>query len=493
MSTETAPSFRSDSRRAFRPVFYITAAHMALDFYMVLTPPLWAFFQGHYNLTVAQFAYLPTVIVFCGSITQPFMGYFSDGRDRMALVALGLFVTGIFVSCIGFAPTAYILAVFLIIASFGSSLFHPTAGGLVTALTPHRANLSMAIFLTGGTLGMALASITGTQIVERYGIQYLWLIAIPVLFLAPFILWQSRKVPVHERRATAGKIDFSILRATQTRPLWTLFAISVLRSVIHTGFVSFTAILGASRGWTTSEIGWVFSGYLLSSTLGRITGGYLADRMSQRKLLAFSCASSAIFHAGFCLTDGYLALISFFVAGYLFDLGITTNISLAQRALPHNTSTATGLVMGFSWSMAGLAMIGVGSLAEWTSTATALTVVSMVLIPAALLVALLPSGYGEGKGESAEKIVSVERFTQMKGEVGWFTQRHEGTKRGEGLGTGEAFCIVLWDMSALWLSVVAFCRWRTRSPRIRPGRLLSSFAMQSLRLHNFPICQNAMA
>ena len=402
MSTETAPSFRSDSRGAFRPVFYITAAHMALDFYMVLTPPLWAFFQGHYNLTVAQFAYLPTVIVFCGSITQPFMGYFSDGRDRMALVALGLFVTGIFVSCIGFAPTAYILAVFLIIASFGSSLFHPTAGGLVTALTPHRANLSMAIFLTGGTLGMALASITGTQIVERYGIQYLWLIAIPVLFLAPFILWQSRKVPVHERRATAGKIDFSILRATQTRPLWTLFAISVLRSVIHTGFVSFTAILGASRGWTTSEIGWVFSGYLLSSTLGRITGGYLADRMSQRKLLAFSCASSAIFHAGFCLTDGYVSLIAFFVAGYLFDLGITTNISLAQRALPHNTSTATGLVMGFSWSMAGLAMIGVGSLAEWTSTATALTVVSMVLIPAALLVALLPSGYGEEKGESAD-------------------------------------------------------------------------------------------
>lgn len=408
MSTETAPSLRSDSRETLRPVFYITAAHMALDFYMVLTPPLWAFFQTHFNLTVAQFAYLPTVIVFCGSIAQPFMGYFSDGRDRMALAALGLFATGIFVSCIGFAPTVYILAAFLIFASFGSSLFHPTAGGLVTALTPHRANLSMAIFLTGGTLGMALASITGTQIVERYGIQYLWLIVIPVLFLAPFILWQSRKVPVHERRITAGKIDFSILIKTRslrtifaflnkTRSLWTLFAISVLRSIIHTGFVSFTAILGASRGWTTSEIGWVFSCYLLSSTLGRITGGYLADRMSQRKLLAFSCASSAIFHAGFCLTDGYVSLISFFVAGYLFDLGITTNISLAQRALPHNTSTATGLVMGFSWGMAGLAMIGVGSLAEWTSTATALTVVSMVLFPAALLVALLPAEYSKAR------------------------------------------------------------------------------------------------
>jgi len=391
-NTNTAPSLKN--------VFYVTAAHMMLDFYMTLTPPLWAFFQTHFNLTVAQFAYLPSVIIFCGSITQPFMGYFSDGRDRMALVALGLFISGLFVSCIGFAPTAVVLAIFLIFAAFGSSLFHPTAGGLVTALTPKRANLAMAIFLTGGTLGMTLASITGTQIVERYGIGYLWIIGFPVLILSPFILWLSRKIPKNERRATAGKIDFSVLRAAETRPLWTLYVISVLRSIIHTGFVSFTAIMGASRGWSTGKIGYVFSGYLLASTLGRITGGYLADRMSQRKLLALSCASSAIFHIGFCLTTGPSSLISFFLAGYLFDLGITTNISLAQRALPRNTSTATGLVMGFSWSMAGLAILGVGRLAEWTSTPTALTVVSLFLIPAALLVALLPSKYGTEETEA---------------------------------------------------------------------------------------------
>ena len=157
--------------------------------------------------------------------------------------------------------------------------------------------------------------------------------------------------------------------------------------------------MGASRGWSTGKIGWVFSAYLLSSTLGRISGGYLADRMSQRKLLAISCASSAIFHAGFCLTEGPVSLIFFFLAGYLFDLGITTNIALAQRALPNNTSTATGLVMGFSWSMAGVAILGVGRLAEWTSIPTALTVISMLLIPAALLVAMLPSKYGTAESE----------------------------------------------------------------------------------------------
>ena len=388
---------------SLKPVFYVTAAHMTLDFYMTLTPPLWAYFQTHFNLTVAQFAYLPSVIIFCGSITQPFMGYFSDGRNRMALVAIGLLIAGVFVSAIGFAPSVYVLAIFLIFAAFGSSLFHPTAGGLVTALAPDRANVAMAIFLTGGTLGMAIAAPTGTQIVERFGIEYLWLIVVPVLILAPFILWQARQVPAHQRRMYAGKIDFSVLRSAETRPLWTLFAISVLRSIIHTSFVSFTAIMGASRGWSTGKTGWIFSGYLLSSTLGRIAGGYLADRMSQRKLLAISCASSAVFHAGFCLTEGPYSIALFFIAGFLFDLGITTNIALGQRALPNNTSTATGLMMGFSWSMAGLAIVGVGSLAEYTSTPTALTIVSACLIPATLLVALLPKSYAYRQPEPAVK------------------------------------------------------------------------------------------
>lgn len=379
------------SQTSLRRVWYVTGAHLAIDFYMTLTPPLWAFFKTHFALTVAQFAYLPSAIVFCGSITQPFMGYFSDGRNRMALVALGVLICGVFVSCIGFAPSALFLTLFLIFAAFGSSLFHPTAGGLVTALAPKRANLAMAIFLTGGTLGMTLASVAGTQIVERYGLDYLWIIAIPALILAPFIFYLSRQMSEGEHNTNAGKIDFSVLRAAETRPLWTLYFISVFRSIVHTGFVSFTAILGESRGWSTGKIGWIFSGYLLASTIGRMCGGYLADRMSQRKLLAFSCGTSAIFHVAFCLTEGPVSIACFWMAGFLFDLGITTNIALAQRFLPNNTSTATGLMMGFSWSAAGIAMLGVGRVAEWTSTATALTGVSFFLIPATILVALLPS------------------------------------------------------------------------------------------------------
>ena len=80
------------------------------------------------------------------------------------------------------------------------------------------------------------------------------------------------------------------------------------------------------------------------------------------------------------------------MAGFLFDLGITTNIVLAQRVLPENTSTATGLMMGFSWGTAGLSIPLVGALAESTSIPVALAVVSLALFPATYLVSWLPVG-----------------------------------------------------------------------------------------------------
>ncbi len=376
---------------SLRRVWLLTLAHTAVDFYMLMAPPLYAVFKSLFNLTVFQISFLPSFVSVCGAIAQPFMGYFSDGRNRLILAGLGVLFCGLFVSAIGFAPTVFVLAAFLVMASLGSSLFHPSAGGLVTSYLPGRSNLTMAIFLTGGTLGMSIGPITATQIVERYGLQHMWVCVFPgVVVFGLLYLGGRRHQP--QDSTTGNGISLAALRGKAVRPLWTLYGISVMRSLTHTGFISFIALLGESRGWPTAKIGWVLSGYLISSTLGRICGGYLADRVSARRLLAFSNASSGALHIVFCLITGSLTIPTFFFAGFLFDLGITTNIVLAQQSLPNNTSTATGVVMGFSWGTAGLLMPLVGRLAEYASLTFALASVSTFLFPAALLVAALPSG-----------------------------------------------------------------------------------------------------
>jgi FSR family fosmidomycin resistance protein-like MFS transporter len=383
---------------SFRRVWLLTLAHTAVDFYMLMAPPLYAVFKTRFGLTVFQTSFLPSFASVVGAIAQPFMGYFSDGRNRLILAGLGVLICTLFVSSIGFAPTVYVLAAFLVCAALGSSLFHPTAGGLVTSFLPGRSNLTMAIFLTGGTFGMSLGPITATQIVERYGIGHMWICVFPGLIVFSLLYLTGRT----QRALTdspSGGISLSALREKEMRPLWTLYGISVLRSMTHTGYVSFIALLGASRGWPTGKIGWVLSGYLISNTLGRICGGYLADRVSARRLLAFSNATSGACHIAFCFATGEFTIPTFFLAGFLFDLGITTNIVLAQEIMPKNTSTATGVVMGFSWGTAGLMMPLVGRLAEYASLSIALATVSAFLLPAALLVVALPSAASrEGTG-----------------------------------------------------------------------------------------------
>ena len=247
---------------SFRRVWLLTLAHTAVDFYMLMAPPLYAVFKSHFGLTVFQTSFLPSFASVFGAIAQPFMGYFSDGRNRLILAGVGVLICALFISAIGFAPTVYVLAALLVFAALGSSLFHPTAGGLVTSFLPGRSNLTMAIFLTGGTFGMSLGPITATQIVERYGIDHMWICVFPGLIVFSLLYLTGRAHPAPAESSSPG-ISLSVLRGKEMRPLWTLYGISVLRSMTHTGFVSFIALLGASRGWPTGKIGWVLSGYLI--------------------------------------------------------------------------------------------------------------------------------------------------------------------------------------------------------------------------------------
>jgi len=381
----------SATRHAMRRVWYVSFGHTAIDFYMTLFPPLLATFKDHFGLSLVQASLLPTVVIVFGSIPQPFMGYLGDRKNRMFLAALGVLVCGTFVSSIGFATSAPVLALFLIATSLGSSLFHPTGGGLATAAVPSRASLAMALFLTGGSLGMAIAPVTVSSIVSRYGVERLWILVFPAIVVSAFLFRLARGGAAGENVTPSSRLKLSVLRTAALRPLWILYLISVFRNLVYNAFINFTSVLGKDVwGWSQVKVGWVLSAFLVATLVGRLVGGYLGDRVPPRKLLAASCALSPVFFVGFCYAGGAAALGFFLVAGFFYDTGATTNIILAQRVLPENTSTATGLVMGLAWGATGLLMPVVGMLADALSIPAALSVATVLLLPAAVLVAWLP-------------------------------------------------------------------------------------------------------
>ena len=146
----------------------------------------------------------------------------------------------------------------------------------------------------------------------------------------------------------------------------------------------------------------MLSAFLISSTFGRLVGGYVGDRVSPRKLLALSSILSMPFFVAFAAGREAAPVGLFFVAGFIFETGLSTNIVLAQQILPRNTSMATGLMMGFAWAVAGCLLPVVGLVSDAYTVSFAMTCVSLLLIPAAALVALLPRMGGNNRQTDVE-------------------------------------------------------------------------------------------
>jgi FSR family fosmidomycin resistance protein-like MFS transporter len=66
-------------------------------------------------------------------------------------------------------------------------------------------------------------------------------------------------------------------------------------------------------------------------------------------------------------------------------------IAFAQELVPDRAGTASSLVMGFGWGLAGLGLVAFGSLAELITVPRALDVAALIPLLAAGLALALPA------------------------------------------------------------------------------------------------------
>jgi FSR family fosmidomycin resistance protein-like MFS transporter len=77
---------------------------------------------------------------------------------------------------------------------------------------------------------------------------------------------------------------------------------------------------------------------------------------------------------------------------------------MGQEYMPRHVGTASGLVIGLSVGLGGVAAVALGRLADATSLRTALFAAAAAPIAAVLLAALLPSRRAERRLEPAAEI-----------------------------------------------------------------------------------------
>ncbi len=378
-----------NSRFISTSIVLLTFAHLFNDFYAGFLIPLLSYFQTYLHLSITQVSILPTILAVFGSILQPVFGYLGDRFHKKYFIVAGVLSSAVFMSCICFAPNFIILVLMLIIGASGVASFHPNGAATVAGLSNNRSTFMMSIFLMVGCIGLAVAPVVITLIVSSGGFNKLWLLSLPGIILALVLIKILHGVPKSKNKISLS--DLKILFASTSWPLWIMFLIMFTRSVVITSFMSFMSILFTERGLSIQQSGVTISIFLISGSIGGLIGGYLADKINRKIIIAGSSLLACPLFIWFLHANGTSSMILSGLSGMVIFSASAINILIVQRLCPDMASSVSGISMGLVWGSAGLMLPIIGHIADHYSMRTSLGIVAYILPIARLLVLLLPN------------------------------------------------------------------------------------------------------
>ena len=380
-STADAPSLQTTNGIA--PAYGNLAIHSVAHFFIDLYSSALSAFQPlliqTLGLSLTQAGLLGGALSFSLSVTQPAYGYLSDRYHTKLFTALAPAVAGIFISALGLAPSYPWLILMVLLGGAGIASFHPQGSARATLGIESKRTKWMAVFISSGTLGLALGPLYFSTLATTLGLPGAAWGALPGVLITLILLVYLKEPPREEHHAQTR--DWQALRA-QWRPLTILYFLVFIRSILQITFTQFLPLyLNRERGFSLQQASLGLTLYLASGAAGGFLGGNLADRFGGRAVILASWILSvpclALF---FFITTPWLAFAGLALGGWALLFTIPVNLTMAQALAPGHTGTISALMMGFAWGAAGILFVPLtGFVAERSSLHVALS--SLLVFP----------------------------------------------------------------------------------------------------------------
>jgi FSR family fosmidomycin resistance protein-like MFS transporter len=401
MSTETSvltPSAavrRGVSRQALLILALYSLAHFSIDLYSGAIGVLQPLLISKLSLTLTQAGLLGGVLAFSSSVTQPLYGYLSDRYRSRLFSCLAPAVAAVFICALAVAPSYGAGLLMAVLGGTGVSAFHPQGSSwAAAAFRTHRAKW-MAVFISSGTLGIALSPALFSQWIVRLGFDTLLWAALPGVAVSLVMLGAVR--PPHEISTAPVRpgFDWAPLRAVW-RPLSILYGTVFVRSAVQVTYAQFLALyLHRERGYRLEDAALALTLYLTAGAVGGFVGGPLSDRFGLRRVIMLSFALSVPFILVFFITDSPAGILSLAAGGMILLFTIPVNVTAAQDLVPHQGAVVSALMMGFAWGTAGMIFIPLtGWFAELTSLHAAMAALLVFPVIGFVLTRRLPKEFG---------------------------------------------------------------------------------------------------
>jgi FSR family fosmidomycin resistance protein-like MFS transporter len=335
--------------------------HLTVDSYVGVIPVLYPILIGRFRLSLATVGLVSLAYSGMAAISQPLFGVIAD-RYGTRLTGVALAWTALTFALIGFVQSFPLLLVIACASGLGSGAFHPFAALDVRALLPAwRRSFGMSVYVTAGTVGVALGPLIGIVLFGALGLHGTGVLVIPGVVAGAYLLWRMRSAVPHAARSGAAG------GAGQAIPVFALamvIGVMMSRSWTVNVFQSFTPTWYAQMGYGPSFYGPLATTLVLASAVGTVGCGSLADRFGRRTVILVTLVLSAPAVLLFTLFPGPWAFVSAIFIGFLAASTAPLMLLMAQQLMAARAGLASGLVMGLGFVTGALGVPINGAIAD---------------------------------------------------------------------------------------------------------------------------------
>ncbi|MCX4767606.1 MFS transporter [Streptomyces sp. NBC_01275] len=346
----------------------MSLGHACVDVYQGAVAALVPYFVAERAYSYAAASGIVLAASLLSSVAQPLFGVLTDRWAMPWLLPLSALASGAGVAVSGVGGSYALTLAAVAVSGVGIAAYHPEAARAARAAADG-SHTAMGWFALGGNVGFALAPPLVAAVVATWGLRASPLLAGPALAGAVFCTAAVR--------ATGPRVAPSRTAEQAGRDDWPTFlrlsGAVVCRSIVFVGLSTFVALYvrertGGGQAAGTAALGVLYAG----GAVGTLAGSRLAERYGRPAVVRGSYVVTVVAVAGVLLVPGppLYGCVALASAGLYVPFSL--HVTLGQDCLPRRPGTASGVTLGLTVSLGGVAAPALGALADVTSLRTAL-------------------------------------------------------------------------------------------------------------------------
>ena len=367
------------SSRTPGPIRLLALGHGCVDVYQGAVAALVPFFVAEREYTYAAASGLVLAASVLSSVVQPLFGMLADKRTMAWLLPVSTLIAGLGLALVGLTDTYVLTLAAVAVSGIGVAAYHPEAAR-VAWMASRGNHTAMAWFSLGGNLGFMAAPLVVFAVVAADGLEASPLLVIPAVVGAALCARALRTIS-----ASATTTDEARTRHPVSRDDWRSFtslsAAIACRSIVFVGLAAFIALYASQRSGFGHAAGTVALVVLYTGgAIGTVVGARLATLFGRISVVRWSYALTVLAVAGVVYVPGPVFYVFVALTSVCLYVPFSLHITLGQDYLPRRMGTASGVTLGLTVSIGGLASPLIGVIADATSLQLALA--PLIVLPA---------------------------------------------------------------------------------------------------------------